>query len=168
MIMIMMTTAAVLEADGREVLHEYERTTDLIIALGGDGTVLHTSSLFRHQVPPIVCFSMGTLGFLLPFDIKAYPSVLSSLMDGSLTSILPRMRLHYTKHDSSQNLLLRGEHKIMNEICIHRGMYPHLTTLNCWVNNQLLTSSVADGWVARSRSGTCTHVGKNAALVITG
>jgi len=41
---------------------------DLVIALGGDGTILRTSSLFRTgPVPPVLSFSMGTLGFLLPF-----------------------------------------------------------------------------------------------------
>ena len=44
------------------------KSIDLVICLGGDGTVLHTSSLFsKGPVPPIVGFSLGTLGFLLPF-----------------------------------------------------------------------------------------------------
>lgn len=41
---------------------------DLVITLGGDGTILHASSLFKSgAVPPVLSFSMGTLGFLLPF-----------------------------------------------------------------------------------------------------
>ena len=41
---------------------------DLVITLGGDGTILHASSLFKvGAVPPVLSFSMGTLGFLLPF-----------------------------------------------------------------------------------------------------
>ena len=41
---------------------------DLILTLGGDGTILHASSLFKSgAVPPVLSFSMGTLGFLLPF-----------------------------------------------------------------------------------------------------
>jgi NADH kinase len=41
---------------------------DLVITLGGDGTILRASSLFRTgPVPPVLSFSMGTLGFLLPF-----------------------------------------------------------------------------------------------------
>lgn len=38
------------------------------MTLGGDGTILHASSLFSAgAVPPVLSFSMGTLGFLLPF-----------------------------------------------------------------------------------------------------
>lgn len=41
---------------------------DLVITLGGDGTILHASSLFnKGPVPPVLSFSLGTLGFLLPF-----------------------------------------------------------------------------------------------------
>ena len=45
-----------------------EHGIDLVITLGGDGTILHASSLFKvGAVPPVLSFSMGTLGFLLPF-----------------------------------------------------------------------------------------------------
>lgn len=41
---------------------------DFAITLGGDGTALHTASLFpTGPVPPVLSFSTGTLGFLLPF-----------------------------------------------------------------------------------------------------
>ena len=51
---------------------------DLVVTLGGDGTILHASSLFKTgEVPPVLSFSLGTLGFLLPF--RTYrASVLSS------------------------------------------------------------------------------------------
>ena len=42
--------------------------TDMVITLGGDGTILHTSNLFgAGECPPVLSFSMGSLGFLLPF-----------------------------------------------------------------------------------------------------
>jgi len=43
---------------------------DLVICLGGDGTVLHVSQLFQNKVPPVLSFSMGSLGFLSPFSKK--------------------------------------------------------------------------------------------------
>lgn len=46
---------------------------DLVVTLGGDGTILHASSLFSAgAVPPVLSFSMGTLGFLLPFRKKQF------------------------------------------------------------------------------------------------
>ena len=53
---------------------------DLVITLGGDGTILHASSLFpTGAVPPVLSFSMGTLGFLLPFRAYSSPAYLSEL-----------------------------------------------------------------------------------------
>ena len=49
-------------------ISEYERVVDLVITIGGDGTILHASSLFPRKVAPILSFSMGSLGFLLPFS----------------------------------------------------------------------------------------------------
>lgn len=44
----------------------YHDVVDLIVTFGGDGTILHAASLFAasERVPPILSFSMGTLGFL--------------------------------------------------------------------------------------------------------
>jgi NADH kinase len=47
---------------------------DMATTLGGDGTILHASSLFSttHHVPPILSFSMGTLGFLGEWKFAEY------------------------------------------------------------------------------------------------
>ena len=37
---------------------------DFIVCIGGDGTILYTSTLFPKYVPPCVCFNMGSLGFV--------------------------------------------------------------------------------------------------------
>jgi NAD+ kinase len=58
---------------------------DFAITLGGDGTVLHLASLFERDepLPPVVSFSMGTLGFLTPFDVTTYAETLSRVIGGS-------------------------------------------------------------------------------------
>jgi NADH kinase len=47
---------------------------DLVVTLGGDGTILHASSLFAtcHNVPPVLSFCMGTLGFLGEWKFTEY------------------------------------------------------------------------------------------------
>ena len=97
---------------------------DLVVTLGGDGTILHASSLFSAgEVPPVLSFSLGTLGFLLPFrrygsatvlpslltrvtDIDDYAKALESVFNGKAT-ILNRMRLACTFYDS--DLEKKGE-----------------------------------------------------------
>ncbi|KAG9126167.1 NADH kinase pos5 [Ceratobasidium sp. 392] len=91
---------------------------DLIITLGGDGTILHASSLFNTgPVPPVLSFSMGTLGFLLPFHINSLPTALDDVFSGTAT-VLPRMRLACTFHDDRGKVLETGGAplQVMNEI----------------------------------------------------
>lgn len=77
---------------------------DLIVTLGGDGTILHASSLFKTgPIPPVLSFSMGTLGFLLPFDIDTFPEAIEEVFEGK-ASILERMRISCTfyRQDGSE------------------------------------------------------------------
>lgn len=68
---------------------------DFVITLGGDGTVLYTSWLFQHIVPPVLSFSLGSLGFLTKFDFNDYQNILSSaIQDGLLVSL--RLRFECT------------------------------------------------------------------------
>ena len=46
---------------------------DFVICIGGDGTFLYATSLFKGMsIPPIMCFGMGSLGFLTHFDAENY------------------------------------------------------------------------------------------------
>jgi len=37
---------------------------DFVVCLGGDGVLLHASALFKRAIPPVICFNLGSLGFL--------------------------------------------------------------------------------------------------------
>jgi NADH kinase len=112
-----------------------ESPIDLIITLGGDGTILHASSLFRiGPVPPVLSFSMGTLGFLLPFsefkvirgsasclllssepiDIGSFKKALEDVINGNAT-VMERMRVACTFRDKN------GE---MSELPGSQGLRP--------------------------------------------
>lgn len=68
---------------------------DFVVTLGGDGTVLYTSSLFQRIVPPVLSFSLGSLGFLTKFDFKDYQNILSkAFREGVIVSL--RLRFECT------------------------------------------------------------------------
>ncbi|EXJ79688.1 NAD+ kinase [Capronia epimyces CBS 606.96] len=53
---------------------QYQDKVDLVVTFGGDGTILHAASIFATapEVPPILSFSMGTLGFLSEWKFAEY------------------------------------------------------------------------------------------------
>ncbi|KAI9137302.1 ATP-NAD kinase-like domain-containing protein [Paraphysoderma sedebokerense] len=141
---------------------EYSRVVDLVIALGGDGTMLHASSLFQEQVqpPPFVSFAMGSLGFLMPFQLETYQSTISRVMEGNV-SVLHRSRLSVSHYDSTDNRIEMYNQKryhCINEVLLHRGRQPHMVGLDCLVNNGLISSgSVADGLLISTPTGSTAY-----------
>lgn len=72
---------------------------DLVITLGGDGTVLFASWLFQTTVPPVLPFSLGSLGFLTNFDFNNNRNVINSIVDDGIRVNL-RMRFTCTVYRS--------------------------------------------------------------------
>ncbi|KAB5547305.1 ATP NAD kinase [Coniochaeta sp. 2T2.1] len=70
-------------------------TFDFVITLGGDGTVLFASWLFQRIVPPVLSFSLGSLGFLTKFDFEQYQSTLTKAFNDGVTVSL-RLRFEGT------------------------------------------------------------------------
>ncbi|KAF8583830.1 ATP-NAD kinase [Ramaria rubella] len=117
---------------------------DLVVTLGGDGTILRVSSLFRTgPVPPVLSFSMGTLGFLLPFHIDDFRKALHGIFHGQAT-VLERMRLSCTFHDvngSEIGSCSPAGWQVMNEVTLHRGRSPHLNIVDVYVDGVHLTEA---------------------------
>lgn len=70
-------------------------TFDFVVTLGGDGTVLYASWLFQRVVPPVLSFSLGSLGFLTKFDFENHKSILTNAFTKGVTVSL-RLRFEGT------------------------------------------------------------------------
>jgi NADH kinase len=77
--------------------------TDLLVTLGGDGTILRGVSLFSNTtVPPVLSFSLGTLGFLLPFDFQNHSNAFKSVYDSNAYMLKrERIECHIVKAENS-------------------------------------------------------------------
>ncbi|XP_077470777.1 NAD kinase b [Stigmatopora argus] len=76
----------------REGYDDISNCIDLIICLGGDGTLLYASSLFQGSVPPVMAFHLGSLGFLTPFKFESYKTEVDKVFEGN-AAITLRSRL---------------------------------------------------------------------------
>ncbi|KAI9892323.1 MAG: NADH kinase pos5 [Vezdaea aestivalis] len=155
--------------------------TDLVTTLGGDGTILRASSLFSHtpSVPPILSFSLGSLGFLSEWHFHDHKRAFREVyVSGSLgrpphplsepsshsSQILPGLSLGASRPAS---ILLRSRLSItapqsppiyaLNELVLHRGATPHLTHIDISVGGRHLTTAVGDGLIISSPSGSTAY-----------
>lgn len=157
---------------------------DLVITLGGDGTVLFTSWLFQRIVPPVLSFSLGSLGFLTNFAFDQYKNELNRVMGETGMKINLRMRFTATVYRSaaspafapsaassasvpttasqyggeSQSTKIEGEtHEVLNELVIDRGPSSYISSLDLYANDSLLTRISADGIILSTPTGSTAY-----------
>ncbi|KAH8788705.1 NAD(H) kinase [Diaporthe sp. PMI_573] len=133
---------------------------DLVLTLGGDGTVLFTSWLFQRIVPPVLSFSLGSLGFLTPFGYDHFKEHLSRVMGDDGMKINLRMRFTCTVYRDGQQGrdLEEGEQfEVLNELVIDRGPSPYVSNLELYGDNELLTVVQADGCIFSTPTGSTAY-----------
>jgi NAD+ kinase len=137
---------------------------DLVLTLGGDGTVLFTSWLFQRIVPPILSFSLGSLGFLTNFEFAQYRPALDKIMCETGMRVNLRMRFtctvyRYQKNaapDSPQHIEAE-QFEVLNELVIDRGPSPYVSNLELYGDNNLLTVVQADGCIFSTPTGSTAY-----------
>lgn len=136
---------------------------DLVLTLGGDGTVLFTSWLFQRVVPPVLCFSLGSLGFLTNFEFENYKSHLNAVMGDVGMRVSLRMRFTCTvfrknrSKGADADAVEEGEQfEVLNELVIDRGPSPYVSNLELYADNDLLTVVQADGCIFSTPTGVYT------------
>ncbi|KXG45900.1 ATP-NAD kinase, PpnK-type, alpha/beta [Penicillium griseofulvum] len=137
---------------------------DLVLTLGGDGTVLFTSWLFQRVVPPVLCFSLGSLGFLTNFEFADYKSQLNAVMGEVGMRVNLRMRFTCTvyRKDRSKgaevDAVEEGEQfEVLNELVIDRGPSPYVSNLELYADDELLTVVQADGCIFSTPTGSTAY-----------
>lgn len=67
----------------------HAKLVDLVVCLGGDGTVLHCGRMFQGPVPPVLSVAFGSLGFMTAFDMQKARHKLRRILDGEVVDALP-------------------------------------------------------------------------------
>ncbi|KAF3927300.1 hypothetical protein ABW21_db0201071 [Orbilia brochopaga] len=134
-------------------------TFDLVLTLGGDGTVLFTSWLFQAVVPPILSFSLGSLGFLTNFKFEEYKRHLDKVLnDGTRVSMRMRFTCTVFRADSSTNEPIEGERfEVLNELVIDRGPSPYVSHMELYGDDDHITTIAADGCIFSTPTGSTAY-----------
>ena len=145
---------------------------DLVLTLGGDGTVLFTSfCLFQRVVPPVLAFSLGSLGFLTNFEFQTYQKSLNSIMGETGMRVNLRMRFTCTVFRANSNRtkgtkvnpintaeMIEGEKfEVLNELVIDRGPSAYVSNLEVYGDDELMTVVQADGCIISTPTGSTAY-----------
>ena len=125
----------------------YEKS-DIIISVGGDGTLLATAYNAQFYDKPVLGINIGKLGFIVEADISNLDKIIAELKDGN--------------YEIQERIVLVGEcdtypketlHAI-NDLVIDKDGWPKMIELTIWVDGEYVTSFLADGVIVATPIGS--------------
>lgn len=126
---------------------------DMLITVGGDGSVLRAGHLCAPSGVPILGVNLGRLGFLIQIDRREWRGYLDKLLNGEAW-IENRMMLRAEHIRAGESL---GTSHALNEAVVGRGQNLRPVRLTALVDTRQLTSYVSDGLIASTATGSTAY-----------
>ena len=123
---------------------------DLVIAIGGDGTMLSCSRLFGIREIPVLGINLGTLGFLTDIAPDELTTKLLEVINGKYT--LDKRFFLETQIKRTQK-----KHIALNEVVIHSGAIAQLIEYDLFIDDVFVFRQKADGLIISSPTGSTAY-----------
>ena len=124
--------------------------SDLIIALGGDGTILETARLVGSHETPILGINLGKLGFLAEVSIEESEHCLKEIMNGQY-NVEERIMLQATTPT------LKKPFYALNDVVIDKYGTSRVMSIETHVNGEYLATYSADGIIVSTPTGSTAY-----------
>ena len=125
---------------------------DLLISIGGDGTILRCSKVLNGTNCPILGINMGNLGFLCELDSNEVDNKLQSYLNGNAV-IEKRNKLKINLISSNS----KKEYSALNDIVISRGSKIRVVNVEALINGNHFATYKGDGIVIATATGSTAY-----------
>jgi NAD+ kinase len=133
-----------------DLLEEIElyKKSDIIISVGGDGTMLNTTFNAQFYDKPVLGVNLGKLGFLVETNVDQIDKVIKEIKAG--------------RYSIDERMIIRGEcigHEMdhlfaVNDIVIDKGGWPKMIEIEINVDEEYVTTFSADGLIIATPTGS--------------
>jgi NAD+ kinase len=130
-----------------------DQKPDLMISLGGDGTLLRVGRFCAPHNLPILGVNVGRMGFLYEVHRNEWKDKLAALLEGKYR-IEQRMMLDVELLNKGVS---RGKWSVLNDVFVGRGELVRPIQITAHVDDYLLTSYMADGLIASTATGSTAY-----------
>lgn len=128
---------------------EVPGNVDLVIVLGGDGTMLSIAHLAAEKEVPVLGVNLGSLGFLTEVPINEMYLTLDAYLEGNKEIISPRQMLEVNT---------RGQiYHVLNDIVINKGALARMIQCVIWVDDKEINIPRADGLIISTPTGSTAY-----------
>lgn len=129
---------------------EIPSQADLVVVLGGDGTLISVARLVGKRQVPIMGVNLGSLGFLTEIPVSGLFGALEAYLSGHC-SISERMMLSVSLNRGGEEI---GTYEALNDAVINKGAPAKIITLETSVDGSPLAVFKADGLIVASPTGS--------------
>ena len=126
---------------------------DLLIILGGDGTLLHVAEQASRLQVPVVGVNLGDLGFLTEVAVSERYEVLEGIFAGEMV-IEERLML---KARLQQGAEAADWRYALNDVVVSKGSADRLAQLSTWADQEYITTYRADGLIFSTPTGSTAY-----------
>ena len=132
-------------------------TADLVVAIGGDGTVLRAVHMVAPSRIPILGINSGRLGYLTQAELDDRDDVLDRLLAGEVEggwSVEERMMISVTATDDSGNTTT---HQVLNEVVVEKLNSGNTVDLHVDIDSRPFISFATDGLIVATPTGSTAY-----------
>jgi NAD+ kinase len=124
---------------------------DLIVVLGGDGTMIATSRMVADTDVPVLGINFGGLGYLAEFRIEELYTALESILSGNYR-LDKRVMLSVKLPGEAQAV-----HRVLNDVVINKSALARIIEIEAYLNDQFVNSFRADGLIVSTPTGSTAY-----------
>jgi len=128
-------------------------SVDLILVLGGDGTMIATARMIEDLEVPVLGINYGGLGYLTEFRIEELYSALGSILDGNYR--LDKRVMLRTLHQRGDEVVNRN--RVLNDVVINKSALARIIEIDVYLNDQFVNSFRADGLIVSTPTGSTAY-----------
>jgi NAD+ kinase len=122
---------------------------DLIVVLGGDGTLLSIAHLAAQKQVPVLGVNLGSLGFLTEVPLSEMFLTLDSFFEGKREIVSPRRLL---KAKSKEKI-----YYCLNDVVINKGALARMIQFIIWIDDKEIAALRADGLIISTPTGSTAY-----------
>ena len=127
--------------------------SDLLLVLGGDGTILATAREATPRGIPILPINMGSLGFLTSFTAEELYPALEAVLEGR-TTVDERVLLQVERVHNDEVLTHQW---VLNEAVVHKGTLARMIELELYIDGSFVCRYRADGLIVATPTGSTAY-----------
>lgn len=145
-------TASVLNMEGFP-RSQIPSMSDVIIVLGGDGTLLSTCRLVGDKGVPVLGVNIGGLGFITEVPLERLYEIMENVFSGECP-IEERLML---KAQVLRHGALIAEYAVLNEVVVNKAALARIIDLETYINHSYVTTFKADGLIISTPTGSTAY-----------